>query len=83
MYLCIDKDIPFLSLENMTGMLSCFFFNVNIQYILSFIDDFYLRLDFNYFSLSSSYMPITNVTLFPMEILSEKEWITSAIMQRR
>lgn len=47
MYLCIDDDIPFLSLENTTGMLRFFYFflNVNIQYIISFIDDFYLRLE--------------------------------------
>lgn len=45
MYLCIDDDIPFFSLENTMGMLTFFLFNTNIQSILSFIDDFYLRLE--------------------------------------
>lgn len=38
MYLCIDHDIPILSLEKNNGMFFLFLF-------LSFIDDFYLRLE--------------------------------------
>lgn len=45
MYLCVDDDIPFLSLENITGMLRLSFFFFFLEYILSFIDDFYLRLE--------------------------------------
>lgn len=45
MYLCIDKNIPSLRLENVSGMLLFFFLIVNIQNVLLYIDDFYLKLE--------------------------------------
>lgn len=43
MYLCIDNDIPILSLENTTGMLRFFFCKHTVLNFIS--DDFYLRLE--------------------------------------